>query len=317
MATDLSKLWERLAAVPESDVPQWSNAEDLARLSIEAHGRQMGAPRGRSRGALRLHGGGVAGHAASFTDVGRLMTTWQNFVSAVDASRDGHVGVRGKLPASILSRSQLDVVSSPSPGSLVLTFEPHVQPNEELDESPVLEGFDQPEEQAIDTSMALAVDLLAQASQQGLEATAPWVTTAREMGQRVCSTLSHLTEETSSSDLDLDVSWAQPNRPTRRAAVTASTSRTVHEIISKEVKKPEVETLRGTLVTISDRSALQLLDPATGTTTSVKPGSVDAEQLRSVAFGERVEMRVNAIHSKKADGSERVTYEALTIKPLS
>ena len=312
---DLSSRLERLGFTGSL---QWENTADLARMSMEAMNQQAGAPRGRSLGSLRLHGAGVEGNSGAFDAVGQAMSNWQRLVTSVAGAQAGHRGGRGRLPASIVSATQLNLVANPLPGSLILQFESHADPTEELGTDDVLEVFDKPETQQVDAAIEATFSLIneAAAHEELTEHDPVWISHLRDLGPRTASALSEWAKMTSAADFDVDLSWEQPNRPTRRASLTASDARAISESIRREEMDSETETIRGFIMTISDVSNIQVLSP-NGDLINIKPGKIGHDDIASIRHGSEVELIVNAKYSRGFDEETRVTYTGVSIRALN
>ncbi|WP_234791067.1 hypothetical protein [Mycolicibacterium wolinskyi] len=71
-------------------VPDWTTADDLSRIGIEA--LTDSDPLGRalaSRGNVRITGDGVTGSSAKVNEVARVMTGFQRLATAVGAAQAG------------------------------------------------------------------------------------------------------------------------------------------------------------------------------------------------------------------------------------
>jgi hypothetical protein len=112
------------------EIPVFKEASDLSRFSVETHqDRQPLARTLRSSGSLRLTGAGVTGHRANLADVGQLALSFQKLVTALGSSI---YGARQSISSKAQELTELQLDSSPAPGSLILNFVPVVDPEQEL-----------------------------------------------------------------------------------------------------------------------------------------------------------------------------------------
>ncbi|TDH44101.1 hypothetical protein E2F47_27820, partial [Mycobacterium eburneum] len=154
-----------LAAMDDPDIdeqlPDWTNADDLSRIGIEAlidadpFGRTLA-----SHGSIRITGDGVTGSAAKVTDVARVMTGFQRVATAVGAAQTGDKAL-GKQPnADVRRRTDLLLTAAPAVGSIILTFTPALAAVDETGDPGMFAELES-EDQMLDTAVGAAIDVFA------------------------------------------------------------------------------------------------------------------------------------------------------------
>lgn len=245
-----------LEAAPAEEFPEWEDPSDLARLHLQAFARAQsgGFELGRSRGALRLTGNAVQGHAVNFSDAGLILASFQTLVTSAGASREGVTHPRGRVPAEVVARTRLLLEASPRPGSVVLDFVPAA--DESAERYP---GGQAPVEEItplIEDSIDIAFQILELASKPNVSELVE--TKFTEWGPRVASAARELAEAASKADLDINAAWEKPSSGRRRVRATAIQLATLRAILqSRGLDSPE-EVLTGILRTVSDRRKIEL-----------------------------------------------------------
>lgn len=309
---DLSALTK--AVVNAVGTPTWQTAADLSRISVTA--MSTSADIGRrmvSLGALRLTGEGVHSSQASLDAVGELMTRWQKLVTAIGGSKRGFTGLRGRMNSDVVAHTRLLLNAGPTQGSLVLEFQPSKLPADELAPDGQVGLFDEPDTQLADESVIEALALFRNAAALGPDADgSEFIAEVTGLGARTASALADLAKSVDVSGFDLDLSWKQPNRPTNRTFLHNSDARRIVELVTSRELDSDVETLVGSIQTISDRARLHLLMDD-GELVSIHPGSLDHEALRLIAHGDRVSIDVDVKMKHRPGDEATASYRARRI----
>lgn len=250
---DLRAYADRLADQPD---PERLEPGDLTRLSHEAMvRRQEGTARViRSSGHLRFTGVGVVGHSADLADVGLLSTAWQKAVTATGAALEDVRAVRGRIPADIALRTTLVLTASPLPGSVVFHVEPKQSPLYEAEpkgQTNLSEDF--AARPLADRACEALVELLATTASSTPDMIDAVSGRLRHLGPRVGSAIDGLARAIEATNVTLDAVWREPTAPTRRAVVSPALARFIAEVVEGRGLNAIVETMTGTLGTISDR----------------------------------------------------------------
>lgn len=313
MATHDEETFDALMALVGEDLPPatWSGFGDLGRMSFEAMISQREDPREAisSHGRLRLFGAGVAGHSADLDDVGRVATLWQRCVSAVGASLEGSRSQVGRIPDMVSARTRLQLSAAPAPGSIVLNVAPKAAALDEVSPAGVRQIFDVPRPLADRASDEL-IDLLSSASSAGPNADDLSIK-LRELGPRVATSIRALAEVLERAHFDIDVSWTEPELPTRRATVPAGTSGWLREFVTGRALDATEETVAGDVRTVSDVAKWQISTPEG--LVSIDASSLDSQLVRSVRVGQAVRILVRVRIIERPDGNSTTTREAISL----
>ena len=301
--------------------PEWETAGDLSRASVEAMTRiQAGTARViKSFGSLRIHGGGVRGHSADLDAVGNVMSLFQSLVTAIGAVIDGHGASRGRVPQAVIHDTQLSLDAQPAPGSIVLTLTP------KADEMAIaypqgesLFGYEYPKIVLADESMDQLIELLSSISMSDIE---PFIDKVKAAGPRQAATLKALLKKLADSDFDVDVTWEEPDEPTRRVALTSEAARYAYHSIEAHNVDSYVEDITGEIQTISVTKRLEILpdgqdeDGRPLPTVYIKRGELSDDDLKQCTVKDHVTVHVRTTPEvKPGDLEPKLIREALSIE---
>lgn len=313
MATsDTSSAFGRLMARATEPLPEatWSEPGDLGRLSIEAMAAQRVDNRElASHGAVRLTGAGVIGHSAPLDSVGAVATSWQRCVTAVGAALEGVRSSFGQIPREVAQRTQLTLSAAPSPGSVVLELSAQADPLREVEPDGQKQILDRPRPLA-DRASDTLIGLLGQAAQIGPDADELGAEFLR-LGPRVASHVRRLADVLEKAHFDLDVTWLEPERPTRRALVPSGTAGWLRDFVDGRALDGQETELVGTVRTVSDIAKWTI-----ETDEGMRP--VDARSLNpkvvgSTRVGQPIRLIVLVRVTERPDGTSTTTYDALDV----
>src|SRR6218665_3451870 len=171
--------------------PDWQDADDLARLSIESFRAERGGfRRDMSSGALRLAGAGITGHSGALDGVAETMRNFQRLILAAGLSSTGHTTLRGQPPADVVAKTRLSLNAAPLPGSLIFQIIPAMSPADQIAPNGQAEFFNDHETQLIDMAMKDALTLLEDGRQLVPDAdTGVFLSKLKLYGPRVATTL--------------------------------------------------------------------------------------------------------------------------------
>lgn len=306
-----------LSAAPDGVFPDWEDAADLNRLHVQAFATQQlgGFETNHSRGSIRLTGDGVRGHRLNLNDAGQILSGFQNLVTTSGASRMGSTTMKGKIPAEIADKTQLELAASPGQGSVVLEFQPVADeaaeryPNDEVR----VDGQPTP---LVEDSIDTAFRVLAVASNPGV--TGDEVEQLfEELGPRVAYAAKILTDIAAQARLDLNIMWERPHEARIRVRVSAAQSAMFATILQGHNLDSPYEEIEGILHTISDRRKIDVetSDPAIaeeGKTAfiSVSRGEADFTPFRINELV-RIQLQVKLTH--KPGAPEQREYTAIYV----
>jgi hypothetical protein len=313
MATsDESEMHQLLARAPAPlPEPTWSGPGDLARMSVEAMVAQSEELRElESAGKFRLTGAGVLGHAADLDDVGQVATLWQRCITAVGAALEGAKATVGRIPESIVLRTQLTLNAAPGPGSIVLALAPKSDPFRETAPGGARQMFDAPRPLA-DRSAETLIELLAKAAGTGPDGD-DLGAVLKALGPRVATSVRTLADVLDRAHFDVDITWSEPDQPTRRVEMSAGTSGWLRDFVSGRALDGVEEELAGTVRTVSDIAKWSIETPE-GDLVPVNASSLAPEVTQSTRVGQFIRMIVFLRMTERPDGTNSATRDVVSI----
>lgn len=277
--------------------PDWVDADDLTRLSIESFRAESSAiRRDSSTGSLRLTGAGISGNSGALDGVAEAMRNFQRLILATGLAATGHTSLRGQPPADVVSKTRLSLNGSPLPGSLVLQIMPAMSPADEIAPNGQGEFFNDHQTQLVDTAMAEAFKLLEDGRQLGPDAdTGSFLSSVQAHGPRVASTLRDFSLSLVKFEFEPDLVWMQPRRPRLRTRLSTAELAHISEIIASRKLEREPTTLRGTLRTVSEISAWQI---------EIAPGEIVKVDAKQIPFDEIARLRTGMLITVDVDVTE-------------
>lgn len=304
--------WEQFKAGLEG-TPDWQDADDLARMSIETLRAENGLlRRDASSGSLRLAGDGISGHAGALDGIADALRNFQRLVLATGLAAKGHTSLRGQPPSDVVAKTRLSLNGSPLPGSLVLQIVPAMPPVHELapDGQPGLFGDDQAEPQLVDTAMKDALGLLDDGRQLGPDAdTSGFLARIRQYGPRVATTLRDFSTGLVRSGFEPELTWTQPRQPRLRTRLTTAELVHIEELIASRELEREPTTLRGTLRTVSEISAWQL-EVTEGEIVKIDAKKIPVSETETLRTGIAISVEVTVTEETGPAGEVKPKYTA-------
>lgn len=298
--------------------PDWQDADDLARMSIESLRAEQGTlRRDISSGSLRLTGAGITGHSAALDGIAEAMRNFQRLVLATGLSFTGHTSLRGKPPSDVVSRTRLNLNGSPLPGSLVLQMVPATLPSEEIapDGQPELLGDN--ETQLVDTAMRDALTLLDEGRKVGPDAdSSDFLGRVQEMGPRVASTLRDFSLTLVKFQFEPDLTWTQPRKPRLRTRLSTAELAYIGELIASRELEREPTTVRGILRTVSEISAWDI-EVDTGEIVKVDAKQIPSADTATLRTGMMVAVDVNVTEETGPVGEAKTKFAATSFETIS
>ncbi|QSE94163.1 hypothetical protein JWS13_38980 [Rhodococcus pseudokoreensis] len=313
----MDQFLQELSDAPDDEFPEWADAEDLGRLHLQSFASELagGLELHQSRGFLRLTGDGVRGHSLNLDDAGIVLSNFQRLVTSAGASHEGVKYSRGPISQEIIQRTQLALTSSPGRGSVVLEFQPVADESRERypnGEIPLV-GENAP---LVEASVDIAFSVLSTAADLDKQLDSVDELFG-DLGVRVASAALALAETAASARLDLNLSWQRPGIGRRKVEVSAAQCATFSAVLKGHGLDSDVDTLTGSLRTISDRKKidLEIDDPENEGQRIIVPIAKGDVDLTPFHLGQLVDISVESRLSIKPGGAERRTYTALFIAP--
>lgn len=320
------------ARIEAMDGLEWERPSDLNRMSLEGLWTSGDAARKvRSSGSIRLFGVNVRDHQARLDAAGAILVNFQRLITAAGAARRGIRTAKGPLPGEVSSLTQLKLLMSPMPGSVVFEIGPETLPEAELSAEESVAIFDQPSRQFVDECFTDALGLVAVAHEIGL-GTSSTGTPDHEDGEqaldgafeqriadggpRLAVAIRDFAKVIEAADFDVDLEWREPLRPTLRATMTTHDAAAVARLVVSHELDAEDETIRGSLVTISVLSSWQIRS-IDGELTTVDASVLNAEQASGFRLGEDVTILARPKITESAGGIITTKFKAIQIESNS
>ncbi|WP_125616638.1 hypothetical protein [Specibacter cremeus] len=312
MAFDWEKFKEGLVGKPD-----WQDADDLARMSIESFRAERGMfRRDMSSGSLRLTGAGITGHSAALDGIADVMRNFQRLVLATGLSSTGHTTLRGQPPADVVAKTRLSLNGSPLPGSLVLQIVPAMSPADEIAPDGQGEFFNDHETQLVDTAMKDALTLLEDGRQIGPDADASeFLSRIQTYGPRVATTLRDFSLSMVKFEFEPDLTWTQPRQPRLRTRLNIAELAHISELIASRKLEREPTTVRGVLRTVSEISAWQL-EIDGGEIVRIDAKQIAAEDTATLRTGMVIAVDVSVTEESGPVGEGTSKYSAISFEIL-
>ena len=311
--------WEQFKAGIQGE-PDWHDADDLARMSIETLRAEHGLlRRDASSGSLRLTGPGITVHSAALDGIADALRNFQRLVLATGLAVKGHKSLRGQPPADVVSKTRLNLNGSPLPGSLILQIVPATSPADEIspDGQVRLFGDDNAEPQLVDTAMKRALGLLEDGRRLGPDAdTSDFLTRIREYGPRVATTLRDFSTGLVKSGFEPDLTWSQPRQARLRTRLSTAELAHIGELIASRELELEPTTIRGILRTVSEISAWQL-EIEDGEVVKIDAKKIPTANTATLRTGMSVSVDVAVTEETGPAGEVKPKYTATSFTVLS
>lgn len=317
------------ARIEAMDGLEWERPSDLNRRSLEGLWTSGDAARKvRSSGSIRLFGVNVRDHHARLDAAGAILVNFQRLITAAGAARRGIRTAKGPLPAEVTSLTQLKLLMSPLPGSVVFEIGPETLPETELAAEENVAIFDQPNRQFVDECFTDALGLVAVAHEIGLrtlkagtldnvdgdeDVDGAFEQRIADGGPRLAVAVRDFAKVIESAEFDVDLEWREPLRPTLRATMTKSDAAAVARLVVSHELDAEDETIRGSLVTISVMSSWQIRS-VDGELTTVDASVLTAQQASSFRLGEDVTILARPKVTESAGGIVTTKFTVIEIK---
>lgn len=269
---------------------------------------------------IRITGPAVQGHSAPAKTVGRVLTDFQGSIDAIGASLVGHRSQGGSLPNVITDRTEMSLIASPMPGSVVL----EVAPTLERVEDAVQEGERLFDDETDPDTKSLAErafdefsDLLAELGESDADDT-QFVEHLTELGQRVAGSVRTFCESVDRGDVDLSFEWSGPERPRAVTRLTHEHARRVAEVIKFADIENEDVTIEGTLVTVtqSPKDKLRIAE-ANGKESVIAIGTIPPAEIAALHTSELVRVKADKCVSKRPGGKVSTKLIGKSIECLS
>ena len=272
---------------------------------------------------IHVTGPSVVGHSAPLRTVGSFMVHLQAAFDSVGASIAGFKSLRGSIPSSLAKRTELALVASPLPGSVLLEVAPT---------KPRLEDLYPEGETLFDLEETIGAKPLADSAFEELASLMSelavgepdqdkFVEHLSDLGPRVASSVQRLCDAVDKDGIDVDFEWRPPSGVRKRVCVTHAYAKFVSMVIKNACVDTEPVEVVGTLVTVttSDKDRLRVREDAIdggAKEVTFHIGDIPPEQLRGLQPGDRVQLDGECQVYNCAGGRKREKLVGIGIRKL-
>ncbi|PDQ34565.1 MAG: hypothetical protein B5766_10250 [Candidatus Lumbricidophila eiseniae] len=297
--------------------PDWQDADDLARLSVESFRAERGGfRRDMSSGALRLAGAGITGHSGALDGVAETMRNFQRLILAAGLSSTGHTTLRGQPPADVVAKTRLSLNAAPLPGSLIFQIIPAMSPADQIAPNGQAEFFNDHETQLVDMAMKDALTLLEDGRQLVPDAdTGVFLSKLKLYGPRVATTLRDFSLSMVKFEFEPELTWSQPRQSRLRTRLSTSELAHISELIASRKLEREPTTVRGVLRTVSEISAWQV-EIDGGEIVRINAKQIGPEETATLRTGMTIAVGVAVTEETGPAGEGTLKYTATSFKNL-
>lgn len=324
MATtpNLSEYLSSLGFDPDATYTVPENPTDAALMGVSAFVREHSPSNDpASIGTIHITGPSVKGHSAPLKSVGTLLTALQDGVDAIGAAIQGVTTSTGTLPLSVTSRTQLSMVASPLPGSVVIQVAPTIDRIEDLYPSGKDQSlFDLESEIGARPLADMAFDEFSSLIKD-LDAVNPdkieFVEKLTDFGPRVASSMKAFCDSVDKGALDVDFEWEEPGRKPETSSISHAAAKHAATVIQNANIESEMVHVVGTLLTItmSQKDKLRVLaDDDKEVTIAV--GSITPADAASLRTGYRVDIEAERRVSKRPGGRQYEKFVGVSAQKL-
>jgi hypothetical protein len=134
------------------------------------------------------------------------------------------------------------------------------------------------------------------------------------LGPRAASAVRAFLKIVADDDLDLDLAWMEPRKPTIAAQVTASQARFIEQAIARSNLDVDQMDIVGTVHTISDFRPLDI--EGDGRVWRISLGDAPPPNVRDLNVGDEVRATVSVSTEQRVGGEEVISYTLIEISRL-
>lgn len=262
-----------------------------------------------STALIHVTGPAVSGHSAPLRSIGDFMIHLQGAFESIGASIGGFKTPGGTVPTALAKRTELSLVASPLPGSVVLEVAPtkprleDLYPNgEALFDLEKAIGVKPLADQTFEEFSSLLSDLVINKAEQD-----KFVDHLSELGPRVASSVQALCEAVDKGAIDVDFEWREPSGNRKKVSINHSFAKFASTVIKDAEINVESIHVEGTLVTVttSDKDHLRVKEDLGEEQTkdmTLLIGDIPPEQLYGLRPGDKVAVDAERRISTRAGG---------------
>jgi hypothetical protein len=255
VTTSPKRLQELRARALAANVETINDPDELARRGMRAHLVEIGAlvPPDRPEVAVRLHGPGVPDHEVPVREVTGILSSLQEALASIGQALRHEPTVRGAIQASIQRATELFMSPVIAGGSVVF----HLAAAGERvtgDEAVELTGTDT----LVDAAMGELFTVFERSEAHQLDSAA-LARDLRRLGPRTAKHLSDLVKRVTDDEIDIDLSWRNPQGTRREASLQQQAALTLGQAIDRNKVEVKMVQMRGKLATVSSIAKADLL----------------------------------------------------------
>lgn len=323
MTPDLDDLLSSLGYDSDATYSVPENPADAALMSVNAFVKEH-SPSGASSsiGVIHITGPSVKEHSAPLKAVGNLLSALQDGVDAVGASIKGIVTSAGSLPSDVTGRTQLSMIASPMPGSVVIQVSPTLGRDVDLyPEGREQSLFDIEEEidahPLADMAFGEFSSLIRDLNIEEPNKTA-FLERLTDCGPRVASTMQAFCESIEKGALDVDFEWTEPGSDLETSRITHEAARYATVLIRNANITSETTQIVGRIltVTMSPKDKLRVLtDDEQEVLIAV--GTISPSDVVGLHTGDRVKVEAERCLSSRPGGRSNKKLIGVSLVKLS
>ena len=320
LSDEMNNYLQELGFDPSKEYDTPSSLEEASIRSIEAFiGSAISDSCKRSRGIFHITGPSVLGNTAPVKSVGTFLTSFQNTIDSIGASLRGNKTASGQLSAEITGKTEMSMVASPLPGSVIIQIEPTMDPVDDLyPEGEAL--FDVEDigarplaDMAINEFMSLIRDMDEKEADNS-----EFVDHLTDLGPRVASSIKAFYESVDKGSIDVEIKW-RDQRKQENIVTNVSHTYAHHavNVINDANIENEIIQIRGTLktVTYSHKDKLRI-ETEDGSEKTISIGSIDPAVLLKLTPGEHVCIETEQRISHKPGGGQNEKLIGLSVEQI-
>lgn len=301
------------------DVPK--DPADASLASVNAFIRERSEDsEPTSLGIIHITGPSIVDNTAPVKAVGGLLTSIQGAIDAIGASLTGVRSSHGAVPSSISGRTQMSLVASPMPGSVVIQVAPTLDRTIDLYPNGTA-LFDVEEELGARPLADLAFSefsTLIRDFEQSTPDDSIFIDRLTDLGPRVASTMKEFCESVNKGVMNVDFEWSEPGKSAETSFISHNQARRAAKVIDDANIENEEVTLEGILLTVttSNKDKLRIIEDS-GKEVIVTIGDISPSSLFALHAGERVVVQAERRISSRPGGRkvEKLVGRSIDITP--
>lgn len=284
------------------DVP--AKPVEASNASLQAFLEQAGNESDRSICSIHLTGSGVKQNSIPLESLSKFVAAFQAGIEAIGGALTGHISISGSLPSDIVARTQMNMVGSPLPGSIILRVEPSIsrlddlKPNGdtlfELDEM----GIEPLADQAFEQFSSLLNELACEGPDKE-----EFVHHLTDLGPRVANRIKEFCEAVDKSNVDAEFTWRDPGKDVETAAISYTFAKHAISVIDAANIETQTDVFEGTLVTLTSSNKDRIrLRTDEGEERTVSLGTIPETDVYNLNIGDRIRIEIERSINQRPGG---------------